>query len=42
MSDIRISERAQTMTLLALLAAMAAAVVLQYPEIKRYLKIEQM
>jgi hypothetical protein len=42
MSEIRISERTQTMALLALLAAMAAAIVAQYPELKRYLKIEQM
>jgi hypothetical protein len=42
MSEIRISERAQVLALVALVGAMVAALVAQYPEIKRYLKIEQM
>lgn len=42
MSEIRISDRAQALAVVALLGAMVAAIAAQYPEIKRYLKIEQM
>jgi hypothetical protein len=42
MSEIRISERAQMLVVVALLGAMVAAIVAQYPELKRYLKIERM
>jgi hypothetical protein len=42
MREIRISPTAQVITLLALLAAIAAAVVVQLPELRRYLKIESM
>ena len=42
MSEIRISDRAQAVALVALIGAMVAAVMAQYPEIKRYLKVRAM
>jgi uncharacterized protein DUF6893 len=39
---MRISGRMQMLALLALLAAIVAGVVAQYPELKRYLEIERM
>jgi hypothetical protein len=42
MTEIRISPLAQVIMLLAFVAAIAAAVLLQLPEIRRYLKIESM
>jgi len=42
MSEIRISERMQLLGVLALLAAIVAGVIAQYPELKRYLEMEQM
>ena len=42
MSEIRISERMQLLGLVALIAGIVAAVVAQYPELKRYLEMEQM
>jgi uncharacterized protein DUF6893 len=40
--EIRISPTIQRLALLALLAAIAASVAAQMPEIRRYLKIESM
>jgi hypothetical protein len=42
MGEIRIGSGAQGVIFLALLAAGAAAVAAQAPEIKRYLKMKQM
>jgi len=42
MEEIRISPTIQRLTLLALLAGLAALVAGQMPEIRRYLKIEAM
>ncbi len=42
MSEIRISPAAQVVILLAFLAAVAAAIAAQLPELRRYLKIESM
>jgi hypothetical protein len=42
MSEMRISGRIQMLGMLALLAAIVAGVVAQYPELKRYLEIERM
>jgi uncharacterized membrane protein YsdA (DUF1294 family) len=42
MSEIRISERAQMLAVLALLGGLIAAIMAQYPELKRYMKMEQM
>ena len=42
MSEIRISERMQLLGLLALVGAIVAAVLAQYPELKRYLDMEKM
>jgi hypothetical protein len=42
MTEIRISPLAQVIMLVALLAGIAAAIFLQLPEIRRYLKIEAM
>jgi hypothetical protein len=42
MEEIRISPTIQRLVLLALLAAVAASVAGQMPEIRRYLKIETM
>lgn len=42
MGEIRISERMQLLGLVALVAAIVAAVMAQYPELKRYLEMEQM
>ncbi len=42
MSEIRISPTAQVIGLVAVIAAIAAAVVAQLPELRRYLKIETM
>jgi hypothetical protein len=42
MKEIRIGPKAQMLALLALIAAVAAAVGSQLPELRRYLKIEAM
>ena len=42
MKEIRIGPKTQVLVLLALLGAIAAAVVAQLPELRRYLKIEAM
>jgi hypothetical protein len=42
MNEIEISPRAQLGILAVLVAAVAAAVALQMPELKRYLKIRSM
>jgi uncharacterized protein DUF6893 len=42
MREIRITPTAQLIVLLAVLTAVAAAVVAQVPELRRYLKIESM
>jgi hypothetical protein len=42
MSEIRISQRAQLLGLVAVLGAMVAAIVAQYPELKRYLNVRSM
>jgi hypothetical protein len=42
MNDIRITPAAQLALLLALLGAVAAVVLPQLPEIRRYLKVRQM
>jgi hypothetical protein len=42
MREIRISPTAQMIVLLAVITAIAAAVVTQLPELRRYLKIESM
>jgi hypothetical protein len=42
MKEIRIGPKAQVLALLALIAAVAAAVGSQLPELRRYLKIEAM
>jgi hypothetical protein len=42
MSEIRISPAAQVIALLSVIGAIAAAVVAQLPELRRYLKIERM
>lgn len=42
MKDIRISPSAQLLFMLGLIAAIAAGVVMQLPEIRRYLRIRSM
>lgn len=42
MSEIRISSRTQFLTLLAAAGLLAAAVMAQLPELRRYLKIREM
>ena len=42
MTDIRVGPKTQGALLLAVLSAIAAVIVLQLPEIKRYMKIERM
>ena len=42
MSEIRVGPKMQAALVLAVLSAIIAAIVLQLPEIKRYLKIERM
>ena len=42
MSDIRITPAVQITALLALVGGIGAAIVVQLPEIRRYLKIEAM
>ena len=42
MKEIRIGPKAQVLALLGLIAAVAAAVGAQLPELRRYLKIEAM
>jgi hypothetical protein len=42
MSEITITPRAQALVLIAILGAIAAAIAAQFPEIRRYLKIETM
>jgi hypothetical protein len=42
MKDIRISPPAQLLFMLALIAAITAGVVIQLPEIRRYLRIRSM
>jgi hypothetical protein len=42
MKEIRISPKAQLIAVVGLAGAVAAAILAQAPEIKRYLKIESM
>ncbi len=42
MSDIRITPAAQLLALAALVAAVAAGVAAQLPELRRYLKVRDM
>lgn len=42
MSEIHVGPKTQGAIILALLSAIVAVIVLQLPEIKRYLKIERM
>jgi hypothetical protein len=42
MSEIRIGHKTQALAGVALLGGIAAAIVAQLPELKRYLKIERM
>ncbi len=42
MNEIRIGPKAQLTALLVLVALVAAAIVTQLPELRRYLKIESM
>jgi hypothetical protein len=42
MSEIRISPTAQAVAIVTVIAAIAAAVAAQIPELRRYLKVESM